>query len=772
MPWGARYEVDLEEVEAAGQALRITGGLRVNYYEKRVFQYEGGPEAPEAPRAESERQMLPALRAGDRVEVLVRARPPRNFGNPGAFDFRARLAREHIHLMGTLRSLELLTRLAEPPPTPAQRLARIRGRLLARLDALYAAAPERAAVLRAMLLGDRTFVDRERTEAFQKSATYHVLVLAGLHVGALAAFVLWAGKRLRLGLAARILLTLAALAAYVSIVEERPPILRAALMAAVFLCGWLLFRKVELLNTLAVAALILLAARPSTLSDPSFQLSFLTLATIGALAIPWMDRTSGRYLRALEHVEDVTRDAAHVPRAIQLRLDVRAAASWLGQRLPAGLAARAASFVTLLCAAALRLWEIVLLSAVIQLGIMPMLAYYFHRVSLSGPLANIPAVLLIGLIVPLGFATLGASLLWSALGAALAKLLGVLAGALVTSVDWFARWHWTSYRIPGPPIVELLAFFAALILMAIVARSAQRRWQLLVAAPLALLTLAVATYPFAPRLERGKLEVTLLDVGQGDSIFTAFPDGRTMLIDAGGLPGAVRIGGVRTGIDIGESVVSPYLWTRGLKRLDVVSLTHAHQDHLGGLGAVLENFHVSELWVGRDVSTTAYERLMAEARERGVRVVHHTAGDEFTWDGVQGKILWPESSDETRTAKNNDSLVLRLVFGRTALLLPGDIEGPVERTLEGEAHTLTADFLKVAHHGSKTSTAAEWLARVAPQVAAISVGENNPFGHPHPEVLERLRRAGVRVLRTDREGAITLMSDGKSLRVRSFYAAP
>lgn len=157
------------------------------------------------------------------------------------------------------------------------------------------------------------------------------------------------------------------------------------------------------------------------------------------------------------------------------------------------------------------------------------------------------------------------------------------------------------------------------------------------------------------------------------------------------------------------------------------------------------------------------------ARERGVSVVHHTGGDEFTWGGVKGQILWPEIRDEAASAKNNDSLVMRLVYGRVALLLPGDIEGPVERALEAETHRLAADFLKVAHHGSRTSTSAEWLAGVAPHVAAISVGENNPFGHPHPQVLERLREAGVRVLRTDRDGAVTLTSDGRSVGVRTFY---
>jgi len=754
LPWGLRYDVDLEEVEPAGQAIPVAGGLRVNHFRNE----RGFGDASSEP--------LPTARAGDRVEVLIRARQPRNFGNPDAFDFRAHLARENIHLTGTLRSAELLRKVGEPPPTLAHRLARIRGRLLDRLDAMFPAAPDHAAILRAMLLGDRNFIDHERAIAFQKGAAYHVLVIAGLHVGALAAFVLWVGRRLRLSLLGSTLLTVVALAAYVGIVEDRPPILRAGLMGTLFLCGRIFYRRVDLLNTTALAALLILAARPSALADPSFQLSFLAVGSIGALSLPWISRSSKPYQRALNHLGDITRDGAHSPRAVQFRLDARAAVGWLTRRLPGRLTRLALPLVTLPCSGVLRLWEVFLLSATIQLGMLPLLAHYFHRVSLAGPLANIPAVLLTALIVPLGFLALGASLVWATAGSAIGKVAGAFVTMLVASVEWFTRWNWTSYRIPRPPAWLLGAFFLALVLMAFAAHAGRKRWQLLLALPLVALGLAVGTHPFAPRLEGGKLEVTVLDVGQGDSLFAAFPDGRTMLVDGGS--GSRRVGKLRLGVDIGEQVVSPYLWSRGLKRLDVVALTHAHQDHLGGLDAVLENFRVRELWVGHEVASPAYRALLERAQARGVRIVHWIRGETFTWDGVAGHVLWPDTSDEVQSPKNNDSLVLRLEHGRVNLLLPGDIERTVEHGLVTAGAPFTADFLKVAHHGSKTSTSEELLSSTAPHLAAISVGETNPFGHPSAEVLERLHAAGVRVLRTDRDGAITVLSDGQTLRARCF----
>jgi competence protein ComEC len=278
MPWGRRYEIDLEAVEFAGARQSASGGLRASLY--------GGPKAAGAPEG---------LRAGDRVEALLRARPPRNFLDPGAFDLHGYLARQQIDLTGSLRSGELLQLLDHPPPTLAERIARARGDLLSRLDALFASAPARAAVLRAMLLGDRSFVESTVVTAFQKTSVYHVLVVAGLNVGALAVFFFWLGEKLRLPVAARSLLTILALGAYLGMVQDRPPILRAALMVALYLCARPLFRRVDTANVVALAALVILIWRPASLADSSFQLSFLAAGVIAALAIPWMDRTTTLY---------------------------------------------------------------------------------------------------------------------------------------------------------------------------------------------------------------------------------------------------------------------------------------------------------------------------------------------------------------------------------------------------------------------------------------------------------------------------------------------
>jgi competence protein ComEC len=298
-------------------------------------------------------------------------------------------------------------------------------------------------------------------------------------------------------------------------------------------------------------------------------------------------------------------------------------------------------------------------------------------------------------------------------------------------------------------------------------RSAKTACRLAFASVLALAAVLVA-HPFRANLHSGSLEATVLDVGQGDSIFVAAPGGRTLLVDGGGAVGAFRIRGMRTRFDIGEEVVSRYLWSRGITKLDAVALTHAHEDHLEGLTAVLENFQVGELWVGHDVNSGAYRNLLVAAQRRGTRVVHWKQGDSLDFAGAQINVLWPASDDAVREAQNDDSLVLRLSYKNESVLLAGDIEHGVEAKLADDSRLLTADFLKVAHHGSKTSSTTEFLDRVRPSFAAISVGENNAFGHPSEITLEHLRDARVEVLRTDRDGAITFLGNGSSEQISSF----
>jgi competence protein ComEC len=404
-------------------------------------------------------------------------------------------------------------------------------------------------------------------------------------------------------------------------------------------------------------------------------------------------------------------------------------------------------------------WTMAVISTVVQIGVALPMAICFHRISFSGFSANIIVVPLLAAVVPIGFFALFTG--WS--------FPATVAGWLLAVARAVAAWHAQlepNWRVPDPPLWLDVAFVAALLAFSF-AIGRRRRWRWSAAAAVAVLFALVIVHPFPPRLARGMLELTAIDVGQGDSLFVAFPDGHLMLVDGGGFPPLGRKRQPR--LDVGEDVVSPWLWSRSIRRLDVIVATHAHEDHVLGLHAVIDNFHPRELWTGASPPSPVQDALLAHARRAGMRVRWMRAGETFRFGETRGMALAPVADYiPADTPGNNDSLVLRLEYGHRSFLLAGDMESPVEYRLVSDGTLRHTDVLKVGHHGSKTSSTDPFLDAVHPAFGVISDGVDNLFHHPHRQVLDRLAAHHMEVLRTDTLGLITVRTDGQHVTIETW----
>lgn len=668
---------------------------------------------------------LDDLGSGDRVGCLARLKEIRNFNNPGGFDYRRYMTFQGICASASVSKENLLIKM-HAAKTSRFRQALVRSRHSVSSLIERACPQETRGLLKALIVGDRSEISPETREVFNRIGIAHLLAISGLHIGMVATLA-FLGFRLILARSQRILLAAwatkgAALLSvfpvlfYGFLAGMSPATQRAVIMVLVFLMALLFEKEQDTINTLTLAALVILIISPTALFTISFQLSFAAV-----FAILYMLK--------------------HLPFVIGLR------------RGPPTVYKRLALFL--------------LVSAAAIMGTLPITLYYFNQTSLIGILTNCVMVPLTGfVVVPLGLL----AVLFLPVGATIALLIMKGAGAILEVglglAFFFSKCPFAAIRNVTPAFFEIGLYYA---LAWALLNFRQTRLAKAGLIGIALVASADVAYWAEQRFGRQELRVTMIDVGQGSSTLLELPEGPCVLVDGGGF--------YDNRFDVGARVVGPFLWNKKIATVETVVLSHPHPDHLNGLLFIVRHFDVREVWMNQEhANTELYRDFLKIVSEKNIRVVGlKDLVKPRMINGVGFQVLYPpldflerKARDGWRT-RNNNSLVLKVSFQNISFILPGDIEADAENELTSLAcTTLKSNVLLVPHHGSQNASTHEFLRCIRPDIAVISSGWKNIFGFPHQKTLKRYQAYQCQTFRTDHQGAITITTDGTHLAVKPF----
>ncbi|NIQ02556.1 MAG: DUF4131 domain-containing protein [Nitrospinaceae bacterium] len=740
-PEKTQYRIHLESITYRNQpSTLITGTARITLY-----------------------QPGNSFRIGDRLRIhRVKLKRPRNFKNPGRFDYESYMRSQGIDVLGGVSKVKYIQVTgSEPPGLLTELRTHVRSTMLSFFDRHLD--NEAAALLKAMVLGEKQHLSEELRQSYIDTGLAHLMAVSGLHIGFVAGacylilypVVFYVLGKYRpqwalLGFGRKIvaLLCLLPVLFYMFLVGTKISALRAGIMVVVYLLAVLINREKNLVNALLVAAFLILIWNPEAVVGPGFLLSFGALITI-VLAIEYVGRPS----------DDP--------------LDQMGEAPWYrrGRGIRAGEPSWRERVVDLF-------YGTLFISLAALLGTLPILIYFFNHFSLGGIFLNLLLVPLTSLLIPLGLLTAFLAMLWEPLGSLLIPLPGMLLEIFVEVPQWAAALPYMSLNVPTPPALCAVLYYFLLFGIPLWFRFRDSfpsldpgktpAWKY--GAPFCFpvaagLMIALFLWPRWFHFKNGELSIFLLDVGQGESIYMEFPNGKTLLLDGGGY--------YRNSLDVGRRVVAPFLWNRGLWHLDYVGVTHSDHDHMSGVESLADLMPVNH-FLDRipEVPDRRIQKLKEQLVRRDTVPLVLEPGRPLKIGGVRLIALHPtrEFVDQGSPAPpekigNDLSWVLRVDYGSFSMLLTGDITEKAERFLVTQKAALRADILKVPHHGSRTSSLPEFIRAVRPREVLVSSGKHNIFHHPHPQIVQRYQEFGIPFWRTDRDGAIRIISNGSGYKI-------
>lgn len=655
------------------------------------------------------KERIPRIPYGSMITFKSVLQEPSDSRNPGEFSYKDYLALHDIHAVISVFGFSHIKR------THQQRTFFLFEKIIFPVKDFIIRTitsnlkGDNAYFLIGLLLGDRSDISREIKNAFMNTGTIHVLAVSGAHVLIVVTVIFTIFGLLRFPRKVKIVATIVMLGLYVLLTGGTPSVIRASIMASIILLGKLFQERVNVYNTLGLSAVILLLVDPKQLFNVGFQLSFSAVFSIVY------------FYPKLEHLISLIPEKWEEVRMVK----------WL--------------------------WQAFAVSTAAQIGTIPFTALYFGRVSLVSFFANLVVVPLVGVLVPIGIAGVLFSIVSSFIGSCFFEVNNLVAWFTLTFVRLAEQVPFATVNTALFGLKDTFIYFTVVgLIFNIRDRLIVKRIVLF-----GLLGSNMILYSSLFDDQIGKLQVTFLDVGQGDAAVIRFPQGQTVLVDAGP---------ISSGMNAGEKIVAPYLRKQGISTIDAVISTHPHADHIGGMPYIMEHFRIKEVI---DQDQRAGSKLFAEYDS-----LKHTlpsglcrAGMQpLQYSNIRVYCLHPSRSfldtdgSDGYTDLNESSIVLKLVYGSTSFLLTGDAEQPAENNMvRWYGDFLDSDVLKAGHHGSITSSSELFLEEVTPHDAVISVGRFNKFHHPSSIVIDRLKAMHAIVHRTDEEGAVVFESDGHTI---------